>query len=312
MFLKRLFNFIPKDEYSYALDLFNTGHYRKALKKFESLLSRSDDQSDMDVKTLELYACEAHVALGKEHSDNGDISEAIKEMEQAVALKPQFADLRYTLGTLYKRSKDYQNSRDMFKAALEINEKFFKARINLARVLLMTGDNAEAAKELETAKQHCPNFYKKVLNDLVQAVRIKSDEDKVVEFFHGILEEQPSSSQISRELAIEYIQNGHNTEAIRELKKSISFQPDYPDLHNYLGIAYGNNGMVDDSMEEFEIALKINPYYLKARLNLALVLYENGRYPEARNNIDAVLKVQPENQLANNLLKELETVGERK
>ena len=70
--------------------------------------------------------------------------------------------------------------------------------------------------------------------------------------------------------------------------------------------------MVDDSIEEFEIALKINPYYSKARLNLALVLYENGRYPEARNNIDAVLKVQPENQLANNLLKELETVGERK
>jgi Tfp pilus assembly protein PilF len=200
----------------------------------------------------------------------------------------------------------------MFKSALEINEKFFKARVNLAQILMLMGDDTEAVKELETAKQFCPNFYRTELNDLIQAVRIKSSEDELAVFFHNITEEQPSSSQISRELAIEYIQNGHNTEAIRELKKSISFQPDYPDLHNYLGIAYGNSGMVDDSIEEFETALKINPYYIKARLNLALVMYENGRYPEARSNIDAVLNVQPENQLANNLLKELETIGERK
>lgn len=311
MFLKRLFNFIPKDEYSHALDLFNTGHYRKALKKFEHLLSHGD-QEEMDVKTLELYACEAHVALSKEYFDGGNINEAIRELEQAVALKPQFADLRYSLGTYYKRTRNYQKARDMFQSALDINEKFFKARVNLARIMMLSGDDGEAVKELETAKQHCPNFYRAELNDLIQAVRIKSSEDELAVFFHNITEEQPSSSQISRELAIEYIQNGHYPEAIRELKKSISFQPDYPDLHNYLGIAYGNSGMVDDSIEEFEIALKINPYYIKARLNLALVMYENGRYPEARNNIDAVLKVQPENQLANNLLRELETIGDRK
>jgi len=88
--------------------------------------------------------------------------------------------------------------------------------------------------------------------------------------------------------------------------------PDYPDIHNYLGIAYGNSGMVDDSIEEFETALKINPYYMKARLNLALALYDQGRFVEAESHIERVLDVQPSNQLAKNLLAELDNAPKRK
>ena len=124
-----------------------------------------------------------------------------------------------------------------------------------------------------------------------------------------LIEERPSSAQISKEMAVEAIQEGNTEEAIRELKKAIALKPDYPDLHNFLGIAYGNNGMMDDAVHEFEVALKINPYYLKARLNLALLYYENARYTEAQAQLDQVLKVQPDNQLANNLLQELRLVA---
>ena len=37
MFLKRFFSFIPRNEFSRALDLFNEGHYRKALRMFDDL-----------------------------------------------------------------------------------------------------------------------------------------------------------------------------------------------------------------------------------------------------------------------------------
>ena len=143
-------------------------------------------------------------------------------------------------------------------------------------------------------------------------IRMGDEVDAVSEAFHEILDDRPSSTQVRREIAIEAIQNGDYAEAVRELKKSIAVNPDYPDLHNYLGIAYGNSGMVDDSIEEFEIALKINPYYLKARLNLGLALYDQGRYAEAHNQIERVLSVQPDHQLAQNLLAELKTVSERK
>ena len=47
MFLRRLFNFIPKSEFSKALGLFNTGQYRKALKKFEELRAVSEQHEDV-------------------------------------------------------------------------------------------------------------------------------------------------------------------------------------------------------------------------------------------------------------------------
>ena len=312
MFLKRLFNFIPRNEFSRALDLFNGGQYRKALKKFEELQAVSEANEDVDRSTLDLYTCEAHVALAKEHNAEGKVADAIGEMERAVAIKPMFADLRYLLGTYYFAVGRYREAQESFNNSLEINSKFFKARVHMSYVIWKEGDGSSAVEELGKTKHCCPNFYRESLDHLIQALRTHGNEDAIDASYREIIEERPSSAQISRELAIDAIQNGDCGEAIRELKKAIALKPDYPDLHNFLGIAYGNTGMVDDAVHEFEIALKINPHYLKARLNLALLYYENSRFGEAQAQIDEVLAVQPNNQLANNLLNELRAVTDRK
>jgi tetratricopeptide (TPR) repeat protein len=308
MFLKRLFAFIPKSEFSKALNLFNSGEYRKALARFQELQGIAEQASDVDRATLDLYTCEAHVAIAKECADAKDVDGAVREMEAAVAIKPMFADLHYKLGVLYGQRERLEDARNCFRNSLEINNKFFRSRIYLSMISRRLGDMDGAVREAVTSKHSCPNFYRETLDALVMTLRTGNDEE-IARLYSELIEERPSSAQISRELAIEAIQNGNMEEAIRELKKAIALKPDYPDLHNYLGIAYGNSGMVDDAVQEFEVALKINPYYLKARLNLALLYYENTRYDEAQEQLDMVLKVQPDNQLANNLLHELRVVA---
>lgn len=310
MFLKRLFNFIPKSEFSKALGWFNTGQYRKALRKFEELRAVSEQHEDVDSATLDLYTCEAHVALGKEYADVRNYDAAIEELKVAVQIKPTFADLHYMLGKFLAEVQRYHEAEQAFRAALDVNNKFFRARVHLAFVLHETGDRTDAAAELTASKLSCPNFYRDSLDDLIHFLRASEPNPECDRLFRELLEERPSSAQISKELAIEAIQNGDNHEAIRELKKAIGLQPDYPDLHNFLGIAYGNAGMVDDAVQEFETSLKINPYYLKARLNLALLYYENDRFDEAQGQIDEVLAIQPDNQLANNLLSELRALAD--
>ena len=311
MFLKRLFAFIPKDEFSRALSLFNSGEHRKALAKFQELQALAGQAGDVDRGTLDLYTCEAHVALSREFQEAGNHDMAINEMEAAIAIKPQFADLHYKLGVMYSDKKRYADAARCFRTSLGINNKFFRARVFLSMVVLNGGDADAAIQEAMGARHSCPNFYRETLDALVTALRA-GDGGEVMRLYGEMIDERPSSAQISKELAVEAIQNGNTDEAIRELKKALALKPDYPDLHNYLGIAYGNNGMVDDAVHEFEIALKINPYYSKARLNLALIYYENNRYDEAQAQIDQVLSVQPDNQLATNLLHELKAVSGRK
>jgi tetratricopeptide (TPR) repeat protein len=307
MFLKRLFAFIPKDEFSKALNLFNSGEYRKALGRFQEIRAVAGQAGDIDRATLDLYTCESHVALAKECDEAGDVDGAVREMEAAVTIKPMFADLHYKLGALYVRTDRLEDAGNCFRNSLDINNKFFRSRIYLSKVLRELGDKDGAIREVVSSKLSCPNFYRESLDALVVALRTNNAEE-VARLFSEMIEERPSSAQISKELAVEAIQNGNMDEAIRELKKALAIKPDYPDLHNYLGIAYGNSGMVDDAVYEFEVALKINPYYAKARLNLALLYYENTRFEEAQAQIDHVLKVQPDNQLANNLLNELRVV----
>ncbi len=237
----------------------------------------------------------------------GDIDDAIREMEAAVGIKPRFADLHYKLGVLYCSKSRYEDAVASFRNSLDINNKFFRARIYLSRSLRALGDSAGAVREVLDSRHSCPNFYRESLDALATALRTSGDGD-VDRLFAELLEERPSSVQISKEMAVDAIQNGNMDEAIRELKKAIVLKPDYPDLHNYLGIAYGNSGLVDDAVQEFEVALKINPHYAKARLNLALIYYENSRYDEAQAQIDQVLAEQPDNQLASNLQQELRTV----
>jgi len=311
MFLKRLFAFIPKSEFSKALNLFNSGEYRKALTKFEELQSLAVEANEVDRATLDLYTCEAYVALARERGEAGDDEGAIRAMESAVRIKPMFADLHYKLGVLYAGRRRFEEARNCFKSSLDINNKFFRSRAYVSLISHQMGDREAAVREAVGAKQSCPNFYRESLDALVLALRAGSEEE-IARLYSEMIEERPSSAQISKELAVEAIQEGNTEEAIRELKKAIALKPDYPDLHNYLGIAYGNSGMVDDAVHEFEVALKVNPYYLKARLNLALLYYENARYEEAQAQLDQVLKVQPDNQLANNLLHELRLVAQGK
>jgi len=311
MFLKRLFAFIPKSEFSKALNLFNCGEYRKALAKFEELQSLAVEAGDVDRATLDLYTCEAHVALSQQRLAGRDIEIAIREMEAAVRIKPMFADLHYKLGVMYAGQKRFEDAGACFRNSLNINNKFFRSRIFLSMISHQMGDAEAAVREAIGAKHSCPNFYRENLDALVLALRAGGEEE-ILRLYSEMIDERPSSAEISKELAVQAIQDGNMEEAIRELKKAIALKPDYPDLHNYLGIAYGNNGMVDDAVQEFEVALKINPFYMKARLNLALLYYENSRYEEAQGQLDQVLKNQPDNQLANNLLHELRLVAEGK
>jgi tetratricopeptide (TPR) repeat protein len=176
----------------------------------------------------------------------------------------------------------------------------------LAQSYWLDGKYDRSVDELLESLSAAPNFFIDQAKELISYVKMDPDNPKAEELFHRLIEEKPSSSQISKQLALESIQNGDYEFAINELKKVLSLHPNYPDLHNLLGIAYANAGFTDDAIMEFETALKINPDYLKARLNFALTLYEKGAWEEARTQLEVVLKLDPENDLAINLMNELE------
>ncbi len=290
-----------------ALAHFNRGDYQKACKEFERYLERRDkEQNGQEPEMVRMYLVEAYISYAKELKSSNHYAEAVEQLEKAVIIEPGYADVHYNLACLYEILGKVDESKEHLHAALDINANFFRARVMLAGIYHRNDQHDKAIEELSEFLDTAPTFYTEQVRELIQLIRTDSESERREEIFRRLLEEKPSSSQVSKQISLEAIQNGDYDFALAELKKAISMNPDYPDLHNLIGIAYSNKGMTDDAIMEFETALKIHPNYLKAHLNIALTLYEKGAREEAMKHLEKVLKLDPENELAQNLLTELQ------
>jgi len=309
MFINRFVRLLPKSRLKKALALFNKGDYRKACKEFEYFQPEiAAGVAGQDHEMVRMYMVESYIEYAKILSSNGKYQEASRQLEKAIELQPGYADVQYSLGCLYEKLGRIDEARERFERALEINPKYFRARVMLAKSHLDESSPEKTLEELNRCLSASPTFFMEQVKELIELVRSGSSDEERDGIFHSLLAERPSSSQVAKQIALEAIQNGDHELATRELKRSLSMNPNYPDLHNLLGIAYANMGLIDDALLEFETSLKIHPDYLKARLNMALTLYEKGAMEEALIHLEKVLKLDPDNELAHNLLKELQPV----
>jgi tetratricopeptide (TPR) repeat protein len=88
-----------------------------------------------------------HAEVGQAYADAGLVHEAIAEYEKAVALCPQFADLRTRLAALFREISEYARAREQYEAAVQARPNYVPARIQLGVTLLSLGDRDGAAKQ---------------------------------------------------------------------------------------------------------------------------------------------------------------------
>jgi tetratricopeptide (TPR) repeat protein len=88
-----------------------------------------------------------HAEVGQAYADAGLPREAVGEYEKAVALCPQFADLRTKLGTLLRELNELPRAREQYEAAVRSRPTYVPARIQLGVTLLSLGESDAAADE---------------------------------------------------------------------------------------------------------------------------------------------------------------------
>jgi len=306
MFLKKLFQVVPKDPLTKGLDHFNQGRFAEALLLFEDLV----DSEDSGVRSkARLYACEAHLNLGDGLRDT-DVSLALEHFRHSAEYQPRFADLHNKVGEMCRRLERRPEAAEAFRKALAINKRYFQARLNLAQCLTEMDELDEAEEEIEKLATSCPPIFRTLAEELLSACRRRNDA-RVEHLFGEITELNPDRVGLQKERALGFLRKGDPESAARILEKLVSDHPRFPDLRHLLGLAYGDLGMVEEAMEELKSALEVNPKYLKARINLGILLMEEDRNNEARLEFDRVLEVDPGNPLATHARAEIDAAGTR-
>lgn len=97
-----------------------------------------------------------HANLSQAYSDVNMSGAAMRELERAVELCPNFPDLRTRLGVLYRDEGNPEAAREQFERAIQINSGYVRARLMLGVLHLSAGHPDQAAREFEKVLQNDP------------------------------------------------------------------------------------------------------------------------------------------------------------
>ena len=205
-----------------------------------TVLTRKNDFDAAEVAitkatTLDPHNADAWTQLCELQASEGKLDKAIATDQQALKMLGRQTGLYLLLGSFYESTSSWKNAEDAYQTALTLSPMNPVASNDLARTILHSGGDFDAALALaQTAHRGLPD-----------------------------------SPGVVDTLAWIYYQKGAYSLAVTYLQQALSLQqqskmPDNPDIYYHLGMAYEKTKQPALARQQFEHVLKIAPSYRSA------------------------------------------------
>lgn len=244
------------------------------LKENNWLLIKDQNFSDLDAETADYLTKyysffrltsgiglnhNIHNNLGLAYDKIGRFEDAIKELEEAQRLNPDYIEVHNNIAVIYYKMGMIEEAEKELVEAIRLNPGYLEAHCNLGNIYSNSSRPDDAIKEFN------------------EALRIKPDY-------------APAHNNLGDIYAIKKL----NEEAINEYKEALRVDPNYASPHNNLGNLYFESRIFDDALREFNEALKIESFSPEAHYGIGLVHYELKRYEKASQAFIKAVYYSPE------------------
>jgi tetratricopeptide (TPR) repeat protein len=222
------------------------------------------------------------LVLGREHYDRREYEHAEHALQQILETTNRFADVYNMLGVISHERGDFLAAEQHFERAVDLNENYTEALLNLAVTYNDLG-KYEAARQVYS--------------------RIRRTDGK-----EGVLDPfaRGKIANMHADLSQAYADAGCRQEAITELKRAVELCPTFADLQLRLGTLYRDAGNLALAREHYAAACEANPRYAPARVLLGLALLSFGLSDHAIAEWREALAIDPENKTAKMYLRMVE------
>lgn len=197
-------------------------------------------------------------------------AEAIVMLDKALTLNPSYAQAYSNLGAALEQTQGPAAAVPAFAKAMELAPELTIARRNLARALINAGQPAQALEVLSTG---------------------------------------PADADLISLSAKAYGRLNKHELALAAMERAATLAPNNPDIFNTLGITQAQNGRIDLAERSFAKAVALNPKHSNARVNRARALMALRRPDDAFMELKEHLANYPDDQNAQDLLKQITTPG---
>jgi tetratricopeptide (TPR) repeat protein len=239
--------------------------------------------------------------LGRIHMGRGELDEARRQFEKAIALDPNYADALLALGDVHRAEGRVADAEHVVKRALRVDPNSVGALAQLAELQRDQGRLDEAVRLFEEAlaiDDSRPFLYLGYGDVLQRAGRFAAAEKA----FRSVLELDPDSFKARYNLGVTYGNSGRIDEAIQMYEAALESEPGNPEAPkaaNNLGAIYLGKGDLERAREHFAAAVAGSPYNLEARYNLALIHLDAGEVAEAIPLLERAAALEPNHEQVN-------------
>ena len=236
----------------------------------------------------------------------GSMEDAIRRYRLARTLRPDYVAAPVNLGNTFLNLSRYDEARESFLAALEIDKNDPAAHYGLGEIALSERNYSEAIQQFNQTLAQVPNA-NRVHYSLAMAYRGLGDLEKVKAH---LAQQGPVGVRVSDPL-IDGLQNlveservhlargkqafeaRQYTQAAEEYRKAVSLEPNSVTARINLGATLSQLGDVSGAIEQFEEAIRIEPGRVNAHYNLAILLAGQNKHEQAIAHLQSALKVEP-------------------
>ena len=188
----------------------------------------------------------------------------------------------------------WRDSVSLFRHALDVTTDNFTARFNLAGVLAMRGEDAEAARQLAEAVRIRPGFAPARIG-LGWSLSRQGRTEEALAQLRTVELSQPGDANIHSQIGAMLGAAGRTYEAAGELSEAVRLDPNDADGRRNLGMALAILGRLPEAAEQFGAAIRLKPDDASARFNLGKVLAKLGRTGEAVAQLSEAVRIDPDN-----------------
>lgn len=243
----------------------------------------------------------AHGKMGMVLEMEGRLDEAAAELQEALAIDPEYAEALINLGVVRGRQGELAAAQSSYERALVIEPDNAVAHSNLGGILARGGRLAEAAGHLDRALRLRPDF-PEAHNSLGTVLMRQGDLERAAVELERALALAPDLAEAENNLGNLLQRQGRLDEARSHYERVIAGRPDYAPARRNLGVLLERQGRLDAAAEQFERVASLMPGDAEAHYNLGIVARRLGRLTDAEEHLGRAIGLDPAHARAHNSL----------
>ncbi|MGA8938573.1 MAG: tetratricopeptide repeat protein, partial [Acidobacteriaceae bacterium] len=236
--------------------------------------------------TASILSAYAHALVA-----TGNLAQAAQQMKAATQADPRDAQLHDDLGSIYAQQKSWQNAREQFTTALQINPQLAAAHLHLG-LALQALNQPNSLDEILKARDLAPDNQLITL-ELGKAYAAAGHDDQAVPLFQKILATDPQSVDAMYELALADQRADHPNDAIDLFQKVLQADPTNAIAATDLGMALTQAQRARDAVPILQHAAQLAPTSVTALEDLAAAYVQLNQFDDAETELGAALKLAP-------------------